>query len=327
MERLKNCKLCPRACGVDRTAGLRGRCGADGTVWAARAALHLWEEPPLSGTRGSGAVFFTHCALGCVFCQNRQISRQADVGKAVDIQRLSEIFLELEAQGAHNLNLVTGTHYAPQIEAALRFARAAGLHLPVVWNSSGYETVETLRRLEGLINVYLPDYKYYSSYYAGRYSHAADYPETVRDAIDEMVRQTGAPVFDAAGLMRRGVIVRHLMLPGLGGDTAQVLRSIAERWGERVLVSLMRQYTPFEMGGYPELDNKITDAEYSQAVEWMQSLGLSGFVQERESISESFIPSFMGEGVGASAQEAEDSPAPAISNRDKSVFEGGKGKC
>lgn len=299
MERLKECRICPRDCGVNRAAGIRGRCGADGTVWVARAALHRWEEPPVSGTRGSGAVFFTHCALGCVFCQNREISRREDVGKPVSIERLAEIFLELEASGAHNLNLVTGSHYTPQIEQSLRRARSEGLTLPVVWNSSGYEAVETLRQLEGLIDIYLPDYKYYSSYYAERYSHAADYPETARDAISEMVRQVGAPVYapGGEGLLRRGVIIRHLMLPGLGGDTRQVLRSIAERWGDRVLVSLLRQYTPFGMEPYPEINRKLTDEEYFEAVEQMQQLSLSGFVQERESISESFIPAFTGEGV------------------------------
>lgn len=304
MERLNNCRICPRACGADRTAGIRGRCGADATIWVARAALHQWEEPPVSGERGSGAVFFTHCALGCVFCQNRQISRREDIGKPVTITRLAEIFLELECQRAHNINLVTGSHYAPQIEAALRLARAQGLSLPVLWNSSGYETVSTLQRLDGLIDIYLPDYKYYSSYYAGRYSHAADYPETARDAIAEMVRQVGAPVYGRDGMLKKGVIIRHLMLPGLGGDTAQVLRSIAEHWGDRVLVSLMRQYTPFGMKAYPEIDRKITDGEYAEAVEWMQSLGLTGFIQERESIRESFIPAFTGEGVSAAPTKA-----------------------
>lgn len=297
MERLKHCMLCPRGCGVDRTHGQRGLCGADDRVWVARAALHAWEEPPISGSRGSGTVFFPHCALGCVFCQNRQISRREDAGKPVNIPRLAEIFLSLEAQGAHNVNLVTGTHYAPQIAEALRAARDGGLSVPVVWNSGGYETVETLRGLEGLVDVYLPDCKYHSSYYAERYSHAADYPETALDAIAEMVRQTGAPVYDANGLLQKGVVIRHLMLPGLAGDTAQVLRSIAERWGDRVLVSLLRQYTPFEMSAFPELDRRISDEEYRDAVEQMQQLGLSGFVQDRESIGESFIPAFSGEGV------------------------------
>lgn len=299
MERLKQCRLCPRDCGIDRTAGARGRCGADNTVWIARAALHLWEEPPISGKRGSGAVFFTHCALGCVFCQNRQISRREDVGKPVSVERLAEIFHELAGQGAHNINLVTGSHYAPQIEAALRLARSEGLALPVVWNSSGYEAVETLKRFEGLVDIYLPDYKYYSSYYAERYSSAADYPETARDAIAEMVRQVGAPSYaqEADGMLKKGVIIRHLMLPGLSGDTRQILRSIAELWGDRVLVSLLRQYTPFGMEDYPELNRRLTDEEYFDAVEQMQAFGLTGFIQEREAISESFIPAFTGEGV------------------------------
>lgn len=297
MERLKHCMLCPRGCGADRAHGERGFCGADGTVRAARAALHAWEEPPISGTRGSGAVFFSHCALGCVFCQNRQISRREESGKPVSIRRLAEIFLELEAQGAHNVNLVTGSHYAPQIERALRLAKENGLSLPIVWNSGGYETVEALRRLEGLIDVYLPDYKYYSSYYADRYSRAADYPETALEAIGEMVRQTGEPVYSPDGLLKRGVIIRHLMLPGLGGDTAQVLRAIAERWGDRVLVSLLRQYTPFGMSAFPELDRRVSDEEYAEAVEQFQQLGLSGFLQDGEAIGESFIPAFHGEGI------------------------------
>lgn len=297
MERLKACQLCPRGCGADRTHGADGFCGADDQVRIARAALHAWEEPPISGARGSGAVFFSHCTLGCVFCQNRQISRRTESGKPVTIRRLAEIFAELEAQGAHNINLVTGSHYAPQIEAAIRLARRGGLSVPIVWNSGGYETVETLRRLDGLIDIYLPDFKYYSSYYASRYSHAADYPETALDAIAEMVRQTGSPVYGADGMLQKGVIIRHLMLPGLGGDTAQVLRAIAERWGDRVLVSLLRQYTPFDMSAFPELNRRITDEEYCGGVEQLQQLGLSGFIQDKESIGESFIPSFSGEGV------------------------------
>lgn len=297
MEGLHNCMACPRGCGADRTRGQRGYCGADSTVWVARAALHHWEEPPISGTRGSGAVFFSHCALGCVFCQNRQISRRADVGKPVTAERLAGIFLELEAQGAHNINLVTGSHYAPQLVRPLRLAREQGLAVPVVWNSSGYETADTLRLLDGLVNIYLPDYKYHSSYYAARYSHATDYPETAQEAITEMVRQAGAPRYDADGLLQKGVIVRHLMLPGLGGDTSQVLRSIAERWGGCVLVSLLRQYTPVGTSDFPELGRRISDEEYQEAVEQMQQLGLSGFIQDSESISESFIPSFSGEGV------------------------------
>lgn len=293
-----HCTLCPRACSVDRTQGQRGFCGATDEMYVGRAALHAWEEPPLSGTHGSGTVFFTHCTLGCVFCQNRTISRREAGGRPVTRERLAEIFLELQAQGAHNINLVTASHYAPSVRDALQAARANGLHIPVVYNCGGYETVETLRMMDGLVDIYLPDFKYYSSYYAGLYSGAPDYPDFAKDAIAEMVRQTGAPQFDAQGIMTRGTIVRHLMLPGLAGDTAQVLRYLAEHFGDQILVSLMRQYTPFGMAErYPELDRKITDEEYDQAVTLFSDLGLSGFLQDGESISESFIPSFDGQGV------------------------------
>lgn len=293
-----HCTLCPRACSVDRTQGQRGFCGATDEMYVGRAALHAWEEPPLSGTHGSGTVFFTHCTLGCVFCQNRTISRREAGGRPVTREHLAEIFLELQVQGAHNINLVTASHYAPSVRDALQAARANGLHIPVVYNCGGYETVETLRMLDGLVDIYLPDFKYYSSYYAGLYSGAPDYPDFAKDAIAEMVRQTGAPQFDAQGIMTRGTIVRHLMLPGLAGDTAQVLRYLAEHFGDQILVSLMRQYTPFGMAErYPELDRKITDEEYDQAVTLFSDLGLSGFLQDGESISESFIPSFDGQGV------------------------------
>ena len=293
----QHCMLCPRMCGADRTAGRRGFCGADDQLYGARAALHRWEEPPISGTKGSGAVFFSHCSLHCVFCQNRGISRGTETGKRITTDRLSEIFLELQEQGAHNINLVTGTHYVPQIAEALGQVRSSTLHIPVVFNCGGYERVETLRLLDGLVDIYLPDFKYYSSYYAARYSAAPDYADYVVDAIDEMVRQTGSVTMDANGIMTNGVIIRHLMLPGLAGDTRQVLCKIAERWGDRVLVSLMRQYTPFGMEDYPEIDRRITDEEYAEAVELFELLGLNGFLQDAESISESFIPSFRGEGI------------------------------
>lgn len=275
----------------------RGLCGAGAEIEAARASLHLWEEPPISGANGSGTVFFSHCSLGCVFCQNRSISRREAAGRPITVPALAQTFLALEKQGAHNINLVTGAHYVPQIIAALSLARDEGLTVPVVYNSSGYECVETLRLLDGWVDIYLPDYKYYSSYYAGLYSHAEDYRETAADAIDEMVRQTGVPQFDENGLLKRGTVIRHLMLPGLAGDTAQVLRDIAARWGDRVLVSLMRQYTPFEMQDWPELDRTITDEEYADACGLFGELGLGGFFQQDESISESFIPAFDGTGL------------------------------
>lgn len=293
---LQHCTLCPRACGADRTK-TRGLCGANDRVEAARASLHRWEEPPISGENGSGTVFFSHCPLGCVFCQNRQISRRDGYGKVLSPSDLSQTFLSLQAQGAHNINLVTGAHYVPQIIEALALAKRDGLHIPIVYNSSGYENVSTLQMLDGYIDIYLPDYKYYSSYYAARYSHAADYRETAVDAITEMVRQTGVPQFDADGLLTRGTVIRHLMLPGLAGDTAQVLRDIAARFGGRVLVSLMRQYTPFDMQDWPKLDRTITEEEYADACALFEELGLGGFFQQGESVSESFIPAFDGTGL------------------------------
>ena len=295
-ELLKHCRLCPRACGANRTR-TRGLCGANDRIEAARASLHMWEEPPISGTHGSGTVFFSHCSLGCVYCQNRQISRREAAGQEITIAGLARTFLSLEQQGAHNINLVTGAHYAPHIIEALQLARKKGLSVPVVYNSSGYETIETLQLLDGWIDLYLPDYKYYSSYYADRYSHAADYRETAVTAITAMVRQTGAPQYNADGMLTRGTVIRHLMLPGLGGDTAQVLRDIAVRFGDTVLVSLMRQYTPFDMQDWPELDRTITAAEYADACALFCELGLGGFFQQDESISESFIPAFDGTGL------------------------------
>lgn len=292
-----SCHLCPRRCGAARDGGARGVCGADDTLKVARAALHMWEEPPISGTNGSGTVFFSHCSLGCVFCQNRRISRREAEGRPVAIEALAKTFLSLEKKGAHNINLVTGAHYVPQIIEALELARKQGLTVPIVYNSSGYEQVETLKLLDGRVDIYLPDYKYYSSYYAGLYSRAEDYREVAVAAIDEMVRQTGTPQFDENGLLKRGTVIRHLMLPGLAGDTAQVLRDIAARWNDRVLVSLMRQYTPFEMQDWPELDRTITAEEYAEACALFGELGLGGFFQQDASVSESFIPAFDGTGL------------------------------
>nr|WP_297172528.1 radical SAM protein [uncultured Agathobaculum sp.] len=295
-EQLRHCRLCPRACGVNRMKN-RGLCGANDQVEAARASLHMWEEPPITGIRGSGTVFFSHCSLGCVFCQNRQISCREAFGQTITIPQLAQIFLSLEREGAHNINLVTAVHYVPQIINALSLARKAGLSIPVVYNTSSYECVETLHMLEGWVDIYLPDYKYYSSYYAARYSRAADYHETAVSAIAEMVRQTGAPQFDENGMLTRGTIIRHMMLPGLTGDTAQILRDIANRFGDTVLVSLMRQYTPFGVDEWPELNRTVTNAEYDEACTLFRELGLGGFFQQDTAVSESFIPVFDGTGL------------------------------
>ncbi|MGM9630450.1 radical SAM protein [Butyricicoccus sp.] len=298
---LEHCTLCPRLCGANRTAGQTGFCGADDTIRIGLASLHRWEEPCLSGTRGAGTVFFCHCPLGCVYCQNHDISGQnaAESGILTDSSGLADTFLSLQARGAHNIDLVTPTHYAAHLMEAIPLARARGLAIPIVYNCGGYERVETLRMLDGLIDIYLPDLKYYSAYYSERYSHAPDYFDTACAAIGEMVRQTGAPQFNDDGMMTRGTIIRHLMLPGLGGDTAQVLRAIASNWGGgQVLVSLMRQFTPCtDLSGFPELLHRVTDAEYADACDQMALLGLEGWTQDAESVSESFIPRFDGSGV------------------------------
>ena len=303
MKEYKHCTLCPRGCGVDRTAGQRGVCGASDEIRVGRAALHQWEEPPISGTRGSGTVFFVHCPLGCVFCQNRAISRRGEGGKVVSVPQLAQTFLKLQEQGAHNINLVTATHYVPSVAQALEQARAYGLAIPVVYNTSGYETVETLRRLDGLVQIYLPDFKYYSSYYAERYSHAPDYFETASAAIAEMVRQAPEAVFeereDGTVLMKRGVIVRHLMLPGLGMDSRKVLRYLHETYGNRIYISIMNQYTPMRsFESFPELNRRVGRKAYERLVDFAIRIGIeNGFIQEGGTAEESFVPLWDGTGL------------------------------
>ncbi|MCD7957763.1 MAG: radical SAM protein [Lachnospiraceae bacterium] len=242
---MAGCMLCPRGCGADRAGGLKGRCHEDARIFVARAALHFWEEPCISGENGSGTVFFSGCPLGCLYCQNQAISR-GKAGVEVDIERLAAIFLELQAQGAHNLNLVTAGHYTPQVVEALSLAKKNGLSLPVVWNSSGYETVSTLRMLDGYVDVYLPDLKYLDADLAGRYSNARDYPGIARMAIAEMVRQQHSPVFDEEGMMSAGVIVRHLLLPGHVREAKRIVSYLYETYGNQIYMSLMNQYTPPE---------------------------------------------------------------------------------
>lgn len=298
MNYKKGCSLCPRQCRARRDAGERGICGAADEILVARAALHMWEEPCLSGERGSGTVFFSGCPLGCVFCQNYAISRGAS-GKKVSVTRLSEIFLELAAKGAHNINLVTGTHYIPEIVAAAKLARGRGLKLPLVYNSSGYERVESLRLLEGTVDIYLPDFKYMDDCLAKKYSNAPDYSKTAKLALKEMVRQCGACDFTGGGIMRRGVIVRHLLLPSHTSDSKAVVKYIYETYGDSVFISLMNQYTPLNLEAIPhELRRRVTAAEYDAVVDYAISLGVeNGFIQEGGTAEESFIPQFDNEGV------------------------------
>lgn len=291
------CRLCPRECGVDREQGL-GFCKMPAVPYVARAALHAWEEPCISGEEGSGTVFFSGCTLRCVFCQNHKIAR-GTIGKQVSVERLSEIFLELQQKGANNINLVTAGHFLPSVVQALRGAKAQGLQIPVVYNTSGYERVEMLRALEGLVDIWLPDYKYRSSKLAAKYSHAADYPMRAAEALTEMVRQAGEAVFDERGLMKSGVIVRHLVLPGCIADSKDVLEYLWDHWGDRIWVSIMSQYTPLShVADYPELNRKVTKEEYQEVVDYAQFLGMSKvYVQEGECALESFIPAFDYQGV------------------------------
>lgn len=338
-ERLRDCTLCPRSCHVNRLEGQAGYCGQTAELKAARAALHYWEEPCISGTAGSGAVFFSGCPLRCSFCQNHDIA-VGRAGKIVSEERLAEIFLELQDRGANNINLVTPTHFAPQIAEALYRAKGMGLHIPVVYNTSSYEKVSTLKLLEGLVDIYLPDLKYASASLAGCLSNAPDYFEVAKAAIEEMARQVGEPVFlapdgrrlnaqqmndacveqeegqtagDADFLMLRGVIVRHLVLPGQETDSRRVLSYLHKTYGNRIYISIMNQYTPMPGIGtwiegkkalgedaalFGELNRKVTEAEYERLVDYAIDIGVeNGFLQEGDTAEESFIPAFDGEGI------------------------------
>lgn len=289
---MRDCILCPRQCHVDRLRGENGFCGQSSRIKAARAALHMWEEPCLSGENGSGTVFFTGCTLGCVYCQNHQIA-DGTVGKNISVRRLAGIFLELQGQNALNINLVTACHFVPQVVAALKLAKKQGLMLPVVYNTSGYERVETLKLLEGYVDIYLPDFKYMDSGTAKKYSFAEDYPQIAEEALAEMVRQTGEPEF-SRNQMTKGVIVRHLVLPGMVDDSKNVIRYLYETYGDQIYISIMNQYTPMPgLGKYPELNRKITEEEYDEVVDYAISIGVeNGFIQEGDTAEESFIPSF-----------------------------------
>lgn len=298
LEGLQHCILCPRECGVNRELGQRGYCREGAEVVIGRAALHHWEEPCISGTRGSGAVFFAGCNMGCVFCQNNKLSR-GQQGKKVTVERLTEILLELQQEGAHNINLVTPTHYVLPIIQALKQAKIRGLKIPIIYNCSGYEKVEALKTLEGLVDVYLPDCKYYSEELSKKYSQAPHYFEYATLAIEEMVRQVGEVQFDEEGMIQKGVIVRHLMLPGQMSDSKAIVKYLYHTYKDRIYLSLMNQYTPLpQVEKYPELNRKVSQKAYNKLIDYALDLGVeNGFIQEGETASESFIPDFNGEGI------------------------------
>lgn len=297
-DMLRCCRLCPRNCGVNRLEGQVGYCNSDSHIKAARASLHMWEEPCISGKNGSGTIFFSNCNLKCVFCQNISISTEGK-GKYITEERLGEIFLEEQKRGAHNINLVTPTHYVPQIIEGIKHARNNGLNIPIVYNSGGYENVETIKALKGYIDIYLPDLKYYSDKYAVKYSRAPGYFKAASEAIYEMVKQAGKPAFDENGMMRKGVIIRHLMLPGLLFDSKKIVDFIHSSFGDDVYLSLMNQYTPMNVADtYPELNRPVSSEHYDSLIDYCLRIGIvNGFIQEEGTVSESFIPDFDGRGI------------------------------
>ncbi len=289
---MQTCNLCPRNCKVNRKLEA-GVCGELDTIRIARASLHMWEEPPISGTNGSGTVFFTGCPLHCVFCQNHNIADGTN-GVAITVDELCAVFLKLQEIGAHNINLVTATHFLPDVVSAISKAKENGLIIPIVYNTSGYETVETLKLLDGIVDVYLPDFKYVSSELSAKYSNAKDYFDVASKALSEMFRQVGTPQFDG-DLIKKGVVVRHLILPDCVDDSKAVIDYLYRTYGDDIFISIMNQYTPLsaQLARYPELDRTLTDAEYDEVVDFAVELGITNaFVQEGAAATESFIPDF-----------------------------------
>lgn len=291
---MQKCRLCPRSCGVNRESGNIGYCGETAVVQVARVSLHMWEEPCISGKNGSGTIFFSGCPLRCVFCQNRKIAL-GNKGVALTIEELCSAFLLLQERNAENINLVTPTHFVPQLVKAIERAKAKGLVLPIVYNTSSYEHIETIKMLDGLVDVYLPDLKYKSAILSQHYSNAPDYFEHAKQAIEEMVKQTKSPVFEK-GLMKRGTIIRHMILPGHTKDSKDIIRYLYEKYKDNIYLSIMNQYTPpqnMEAIGFSELSRKVTKREYERVIDYALDIGVeNAFIQEGATAGESFIPDF-----------------------------------
>lgn len=298
MNKYENCLLCPRKCGINRGTGQTGVCGVSAEIRVARAALHYWEEPCISGEKGSGAVFFSGCSLHCVFCQNREIS-DGKAGKVISKERLSDIFIELAGKGANNINLVTPGQYIPDIVWAVNDARRRGMKLPIVYNTSGYENVTELKLLEGIVDVYLPDFKYMDSTLSAKYSRAKDYPSVAKQALSEMVRQQPKVVIDdATGLIQKGVIVRQLLLPGHVNDAKAILKYLHDTYQDSIYISMMSQFTPIALKDYPEINRTVTGREYERLIDYAIKIGITNaFIQEGDVAKDSFIPAFDCEGV------------------------------
>lgn len=289
----ERCIQCPRYCKADRTVSQAGYCAQGNTIRIARAAPHLWEEPFLSGQNGSGTIFFCGCNLRCCYCQNSPLL-QPEIGVDVSPKQLAALMLHLQTKGVHNINLVTATHYTAQLVPILTALRKETLRIPVVWNSSGYESVDTLRMLDGLVDIYLPDFKYVTKETASAYSNAPDYPEVALAAIAEMLRQRGTPRYQANGMMESGVQVRHLVLPSHSLESRQALWLLNKTFGDRIGISIMNQYTPMpQLAAHPTLSRRVTEAEYDRVTRYALQIGMQhALIQEGEAASESFIPTF-----------------------------------
>lgn len=286
------CNLCNRKCNIDRSTQ-KGFCNAPNNLYVARSALHYWEEPCISGTKGSGTIFFSYCNLKCIYCQNYDISTLNN-GKEITIEEFSDICLNLQNKGAHNINLVTPTHYVPQIIEGLKLAKEKGLIIPIVYNTSSYETIETIKMLDGIVDIYLPDLKYYNDTYAKNYSNVTNYFEAASSAIKEMYNQVGNPIFDNNGILKKGIIVRHLCLPGLKEDSKKILEYLYKTYKDNIYISIMNQYTPLrKIDKYPNLNRKLSKKEYNEIIEYAINLGIeNAFTQEDGTQKESFIPDF-----------------------------------
>lgn len=290
---LNCCTLCPRECKVNRNKGEIGLCGMDYKIKVARIAPHYFEEPPISGDKGSGAIFFSGCNLKCIFCQNYNISTN-NFGKEISVNSLASKMVKLQKDGVHNINLVTPTHFIPQIKDSIKQAKKMGLSIPIVYNTSSYEKKESLKMLDGLIDIYLPDLKYYDDMLAIRYSKAPNYFNTAIDAIEEMYRQVGPVQLDSNGIMKKGIIVRHLLLPGHIEDSKKILEYLHLIYGDNIFISIMNQYTPLEqVKNIEELNRTVTEDEYNELIDYAVELGINNaFVQDGETQKESFIPEF-----------------------------------
>ena len=291
-ELLNNCNLCPRNCFVNRNCGEVGYCKAGSEITIAKYYLHKWEEPCITGEKGSGTIFFTYCNLRCLFCQNYKIST-LNFGINISVEKFSEICLELQSMGATNINLVTPTHFVPLIIEGIKLAKDMGLKIPIVYNSGGYESVDTIKLLDGIVDVYLPDLKYFSDEFAIKYSMCKDYFKFASEAIGEMVKQKGTCKFDENGNIISGVIVRHLLLPSMEDDSKKILRYLYDNYGDKIFISIMNQYTPMRVCKYQELNEKVDNSVYDDVIDYAWDIGIrNAFIQEEGTQSESFIPNF-----------------------------------